>query len=225
MSHYFETPTDSGRRHRVQATIWGREYEFVSAPGVFSAHRLDLGTQVLFRETASSSGARKLLDLGCGFGPIAIALATHCPGARVDAVDVNELALQLTRENAQRHGVADRVRAVHPEALLSDGDYDEIWSNPPIRIGKQALHDLLAGWLPRLRPGGSAWLVVAKNLGADSLQAWLTSQGWPTERVASAKGFRILHVEHPAAAQRRQDQGERGQGERDPSAPEEAAQE
>lgn len=198
MTHYFETPTEPTGRHRVHATIWGREYEFVSAPGVFSAHHLDIGTRVLFRETtAPPPDARRLLDLGCGFGPITIALATHCPQALVDAVDVNALALQLTSQNAERHAVADRVRAAHPDALQAVGPYDEIWSNPPIRIGKQALHDLLATWLPRLRPGGLAWLVVGKNLGADSLQAWLVGQGWPTERVASAKGFRVLRVERP----------------------------
>lgn len=193
MSHYFETPDRPGRRHEVRATIWGRDYTFTSAPGVFSAHRLDLGTQVLFRGTAAPPpGTRRLLDLGCGFGPIAIALARECPSAQVDAVDVNDLALELTRENALRHQVEARVRAARPELLPDDGPYDEIWSNPPIRIGKPALHQLLTTWLPRLRPDGVFWLVVGKNLGADSLQAWLGDQGWPTQRVASAKGFRVL---------------------------------
>lgn len=195
MSHYFETPADQSARHRVTATIWGRDYEFVSAPGVFSAHRLDLGTQVLLRSTTPPVGASRLLDLGCGFGPITVALATHCPAARVDAVDVNDLALRLTAENAERHQVGDRVRTARPEELGDAEEYDEIWSNPPIRIGKQALHELLATWLPRLRPTGAAWLVVGKNLGADSLQRWLDAQGWPTERIASAKGFRVLRVE------------------------------
>ena len=112
----------------------------------------------------------------------------------MDAVDVNELALRLTDENAELHGVADRVRTARPESLPADIVYDEIWSNPPIRIGKLALHELLLDWLPRLRPGGVAWLVVGKNLGADSLQSWLDEQGWPATRVASAKGFRVLRV-------------------------------
>ncbi|MDI9629641.1 MAG: methyltransferase [Acidobacteriota bacterium] len=195
MSHYFDTPAGQTARHHVQAIIWGRELHLISAPGVFSAHRLDTGTQVLFRATAPPTvDCRRVLDLGCGFGPIAIALATHCPWAQVDAIDVNDLALQLTRENAQLHGVADRVRTARPELLPANAEYDEIWSNPPIRIGKQALHELLLTWLPRLRPGGVAWLVVGKNLGADSLQRWLDEQGWPTTRVASAKGFRVLRV-------------------------------
>lgn len=196
MSHYFETPADQSSRHRVHATIWGREYEFWSAPGVFSSHRLDIGTRVLLRSTTPPDpDAKRLLDLGCGFGPIAIALATECPGANVDAVDVNELAVQLTRENAHALGVGDRVRAGRPDEVPADLRYDEIWSNPPIRIGKQALHELLRTWLPRLRPGGIAFLVAGKNLGADSLQTWLTGQGWQTERIASAKGFRVFRLE------------------------------
>jgi 16S rRNA G1207 methylase RsmC len=72
--------------------------------------------------------------------------------------------------------------------------FDEIWSNPPIRIGKEPLHALLLTWLPRLAPGGRAVLVVGKNLGADSLQRWLGEQGYPTTRLASAKGFRVLEA-------------------------------
>ena len=72
--------------------------------------------------------------------------------------------------------------------------YDEVWSNPPIRIGKKALHDLLSTWLPRLTPDGVARLVVGKNLGADTLQRWLIDQGYACVRAASAKGFRVLLV-------------------------------
>jgi 16S rRNA G1207 methylase RsmC len=109
-------------------------------------------------------------------------------------VDVNRRALLLATENAVVAGVEDRVRAVEPDDVPEDATFDEIWSNPPIRIGKEALHALLLRWLPRLRPGGRAVLVVGKNLGADSLQRWLGLQGWPTARVASAKGFRVLEV-------------------------------
>lgn len=112
-------------------------------------------------------------------------------------MDVNERALALTAANAARHGVADRVHPLLPDAADPDTHYDEIWSNPPIRIGKDALHDLLATWLARLTPDGIARLVVGRNLGADSLQRWLTEQGHRCERVASAKGFRVLTVTHP----------------------------
>ena len=99
---------------------------------------------------------------------------------------------QYLAANAAALGMADRLRAGTPDQVPADLRFDEIWSNPPIRIGKDALHELLLLWLPRLKPDGVAWLVVGKNLGADSLAKWLTAQGWLTEKLASAKGFRIL---------------------------------
>ena len=194
MSHYFETPSDPIKRHSVHARIWGRDYDFTSASGVFSQGRLDLGTSVLLRECVPPAQAERLLDLGCGFGPIAVALAVEVPDAHVDAVDTNERALQLTTENAATHLVGERVHALLPDQVAADTRYDEIWSNPPIRIGTPALHELLATWLPRLKPAGMAWRVVGRNLGAYSLQAWLIAQGWATERIASAKGFRVFKV-------------------------------
>ena len=193
--HYFsDTPTGPEHRRTVQARIWGDEIELMSANGVFSGDRLDLGTSVLMRESPIPEGRVRLLDLGCGYGPIAMALALACPGATVDAVDVNDRALALCRDNAAALDVADRVRVLRPEEADPDRTYDEIWSNPPIRIGKDALHELLLRWLPRLAANGVARLVVGRNLGADSLQRWLVDSGYPTDRIASAKGFRVLTV-------------------------------
>lgn len=192
--HYFATPTGPERRQSIRCRIWGEELELITANGVFAGAGLDRATAILFRESDPPTTARRLLDLGCGYGPIAVALARHSPEARVDAVDVNERALALTRENARVHGVADRVRVGQPDDFDPQTRYDEIWSNPPIRIGKEALHALLLTWLPRLTPAGRARLVVGKNLGADSLQRWLVEQGYACDRVASAKGFRILVI-------------------------------
>jgi 16S RNA G1207 methylase RsmC len=194
MSHYFHTPTTPEHRRRITARFWDTEWEFTTADGVFSYDSLDQGTAVLLREVVPPATAKRALDLGCGYGVLAIALASAIPGVRVDAVDVNERALGLTAENAAAHQVADRVRPLLPEDVEADARYDEIWSNPPIRIGKQALHDLLLTWLPRLAPGGRAVLVVGRNLGADSLQAWLNESGFDCRRTASAKGFRLLEV-------------------------------
>lgn len=199
MSHYFTTPTGAENCRTVSMTFWETDWEFETADGVFSAERLDPGTSVLLRESAPPDGATRLLDLGCGYGVLAVALATACPGADVDAVDVNERALALTSANAARHGVGERVHALRPDDADPDARYDEIWSNPPIRIGKDALHDLLLTWLPRLRPGGVARLVVGRNLGADSLQRWLGEQGWECERTASARGFRVFAVRAAAS--------------------------
>lgn len=195
MSHYFESPGTPEKRRTVQATIWGRGYTFTTANGVFSGSRLDPGTATLFRETTPPVGARRIADIGCGFGPIALALATECPTAHVDAVDVNARALELTRLNAEALGLGERLSALRPEDV-GDRRYDQLWSNPPIRIGKAALHALLLTWLPRLAPEGEAWFVVAKNLGGDSLQRWIIDQGWDCERTASSNGFRILRTTH-----------------------------
>ena len=193
--HYFTAdPSVPFTRTPVRAQVWGRSLDLTSGAGVFAQGRLDTGTAVLFRETEPPVTGSTFLDLGCGYGVVAVALATALPDAEVWAVDVNQRALLLTRENAASLGVAARVHAVGPEGVPSDVGFDEIWSNPPIRIGKPALHALLLTWLPRLAPGGRAVLVVGKNLGADSLQRWLEEQGFGTRRLASAKGFRVLEV-------------------------------
>ena len=192
--HYFTAdPSVAFKRAPVHASVWGQELDLVSGSGVFAQGRVDIGTAILFRETEPPAPGL-ILDLGCGYGLIGLAAAAAVPGADVTAVDVNERAVLLANENAASLGVADRFRAVTPDAVGADATYDEIWSNPPIRIGKEALHELLLTWLPRLAPGGRAVMVVGKNLGADSLQRWLGEQGYPTVRLASAKGFRVLET-------------------------------
>jgi 16S rRNA G1207 methylase RsmC len=194
--HYFSAdPSVAFERIPVEAPVWGRTLRLTSGSGVFAKGRLDVGTAVLFRETEPPAPGR-LLDLGCGYGVIGLAIATQWPAGAgvVTAVDVNERAVLLANENAAALGVADRYRARTPEEVSPQEQYDEIWSNPPIRIGKEALHALLLTWLPRLRPGGRAVMVVGKNLGADSLQRWLAELGDPTARLASAKGFRVLEA-------------------------------
>ncbi|SDC05210.1 class I SAM-dependent methyltransferase [Nocardioides lianchengensis] len=192
--HYFSAdPTVAFKRAPVSAPVWGHDLELASGSGVFAQGRVDIGTAVLFRETEPPAPGR-VLDLGCGYGVIGLAVAVAVPGSVVTAVDVNERAVLLANENAAALGIADRYTAVTPDGVAADASYDEIWSNPPIRIGKDALHELLLTWLPRLAPGGRAVMVVGKNLGADSLQRWLGEQGFPTTRLASAKGFRVLET-------------------------------
>ena len=189
--HYFSAdPSVPFTRAPVRARVWGHDLALESGSGVFARGRLDIGTSVLLRETEPPEPGR-FLDLGCGYGVIGLAIAVAQAGATVDAVDVNERALLLATDNAASLGVADRYTAATPDRL-PPASYDEIWSNPPIRIGKQALHVLLLTWLPRLAPGGRAVMVVGKNLGADSLATWLGEQGYPTTKRASAKGFRVL---------------------------------
>jgi 16S rRNA G1207 methylase RsmC len=194
--HYFTAdPSVPFQRVPVRVDVWGHWLEMTTGSGVFSRGRLDVGTGVLLRAVPPPTGAPEVLDLGCGYGVIGLAIAVACPQARVTAIDVNERALVLANENAEALGVADRFRAVLPDEIDGAASYDAIWSNPPIRIGKDSLHELLLRWLPRLRPGGAATMVVGKNLGADSLADWLTEQGFPTAKLSSAKGFRVLETQ------------------------------
>ncbi|MGK5523210.1 class I SAM-dependent methyltransferase [Micromonospora sp. URMC 107] len=195
--HYFTAePTTAANPREVEFSVAGRDYALASSAGVFSAARLDPGTAVLLRKaelpSAGTTGA--LLDLGCGFGPITCVLASSAPSATVWAVDVNERARELTAANAARVGAADRVRVAAPDDVPADLTLAEIWSNPPIHVGKDELHGILLRWLPRLAPDGVAWLVVARYLGGDSLQRWLVEQGWQVGRHASQKGYRVLRV-------------------------------
>ncbi|MDM4720799.1 methyltransferase [Micromonospora sp. WMMA1363] len=195
--HYFTTePASTAPPREVEFTVAGRDYTLASSGGIFSAARLDPGTAVLLRKaelpTARTEG--DLLDLGCGYGPIACVLARSAPAATVWAVDVNARARELTAANAARISAADRVRVAAPDGVPAGVTFAEIWSNPPIRVGKDELHQLLLRWLPRLTPEGVAWLVVARHLGGDSLHRWLTEQGWHIARHASQKGYRVLRV-------------------------------
>jgi 16S rRNA G1207 methylase RsmC len=195
--HYFSAePAAPAHRSEIEFTVAGRGYRLAVASGVFSAGRLDPGTAVLLRKGAlpAAATAGVFLDLGCGYGPIACVLATQAPKAEVWAVDVNSRARELTTENAASLGLADRLRVAAPDEVPADVVFDEIWSNPPTHVGKAELHALMERWLPRLAPGGDAWLVINRNLGGDSLHTWLVAGGWDVERVASQKGFRVLRV-------------------------------
>jgi 16S rRNA (guanine1207-N2)-methyltransferase len=195
--HYFTAdPAVPFRRAPVRASVWGHELALTSGSGVFAQGRVDIGTAVLFRETSPPTGGR-VLDLGCGYGVIGLAIAAAAPGATVTGVDVNERAVLLANENAAFLGLSDRYTAHTTDGVPPDATYDELWSNPPIRIGKAALHELLLTWFGRLVPGGRAVMVVGKNLGGDSLQRWLGEHGYPTARLASAKGFRVLESMRP----------------------------
>ena len=173
----------------MRVAVRGLDFALETDRGTFSPDRLDPGTRFLLDQAPPPPSAGRFLDLGCGYGPIACALATLAPEAEVVAVDVNERSRRLCRDNAERLGLS-HVSVHGPDEV--QGAFDLVWSNPPIRIGKDALHDLLAHWLGRLTADGEAILVVNRHLGADSLQRWLVEQGMPTERLASKKGYRLL---------------------------------
>lgn len=199
--HYFSsTPQSQGKRREVSVELAGKSFTVVTASNVFSVDGLDRGTDALFKAVPAPPATGQFLDIGSGWGPIGLSMCLHSPQADVIGVEVNERAIGLARENALRIGV-DNFSVMFPDDVDPQLKFDLMWSNPPIRIGKQALHDLLSHWLPRLAPGGEAWLVVAKKLGADSLLPWIqdmldqqSPKEFLAERVDTIKGFRILRV-------------------------------
>jgi len=200
--HYFSaSPGSDPKLRSIDVRLAGRELSVTTGAGVFSPDRLDTGTAVLLANTPVPPPGGHLLDLGCGWGPISLSLALGSPRATVWAVDVNERALDLVRRNASDLGLTN-VNAVRPEDVPHDLGLMAIWSNPPIRVGKNELHGMLQTWLPRLEPGSDAWLVVARNLGSDSLQRWLEASlpaDFTTSRTATSKGFRVLRVRRHGA--------------------------
>ncbi|MEA3019569.1 MAG: rRNA (guanine1207-N2)-methyltransferase, partial [Actinomycetota bacterium] len=180
-------------RRTVRLALPDVTFDLVTDSGVFAREDVDPGTKLLLLESPPPATEGALVDVGCGYGAIALTMAARSPRATVWAVDVNRRAVQLTAENARANGL-DNVRAVAPDDVPDDVRFATLWSNPPIRIGKPALHNLLRAWLPRLDDGGEAALVVQKHLGSDSLAAWLTQEGWDVRRVTSRMGYRILSV-------------------------------
>ncbi len=195
--HYFDAdPSAPSAPGQVRLDLPDRSLTLATDRGVFSGDRVDPGTKYLLLEAPAPPPAGTFVDLGCGYGPIACTLAARSPGASVWAVDVNARARDLCAANAAALGLGN-VRVGAPEDVPEDLAVDLLWSNPPIRVGKAALHDLLLAWLGRLTPSGRALLVVQKHLGADSLARWLDEQGWPTTRLGSRTGYRLLDVARP----------------------------
>ncbi len=191
--YFAAEPTAAHRYGSVHVILPDVHLELETDAGVFSASRLDPGTRILLDTAPPPPAAGDLLDLGSGYGPLALVLAARSPGARVWAVDVNQRALALTAANAERAGLGN-VTAAGPDDPGLPAEFGLILSNPPIRIGKIALHELMARWLARLAPGGAAYLVVQRNLGSDSLHQWLTESGWAVRRAAARSGYRVLEV-------------------------------
>jgi 16S rRNA G1207 methylase RsmC len=195
--HYFsQEPKSNYQPKQIELNVAGEVFEVNTASGTFSPLRVDVGTSVLIDHLELAPNNGNILDLGCGWGPIAMNLAKRSHKATIWAVDVNNRSLELTSENAKTIGVTN-IRAATPDKVPADIEFSGIWSNPPIRIGKKELHALLLTWLPRLEKGASAYLVVQKNLGSDSLQKWLTEtlvDGFEVTRLTSAKTYRIIQV-------------------------------
>jgi 16S rRNA G1207 methylase RsmC len=194
--HYFSASPDKPAALReITYQVAGREFAVQAASGTFSASKLDPGTSILLSKFEEFPESGNVLDLGCGWGPISLAIATLSPETKIWALDVNQRSMELARNNAAKLELTN-INVITADKVPQDLKFDAIWSNPPIRIGKAALHELLRSWLPRLESGGRAMLVVQKQLGADSLLAWIQAE-FPhltASRFSTDKGFRILEV-------------------------------
>jgi len=195
--HYFtDQPAAAHRPGKVHVVLPDIYLRLDTDSGMFSPGRLDAGTRVLLDTVPAPPAAGDLLDLGCGYGPIALTMAARSPAATVWAVDVNTRALGLCEQNAQRAGRRN-IRVATPDEVPAEIRFAAIWSNPPIRVGKAALHEVLTRWLTRMRPDGAAHLVAQRHLGADSLHRWLAGEGWRVARVTSRAGYRVLRIDDP----------------------------
>jgi 16S rRNA (guanine1207-N2)-methyltransferase len=191
--HYFtRDPAVTSRPRTIRVTLPDLSFELDTDRGVFAHGHLDFGTDLLLRSLPPVPPG-ELVDVGCGYGAIAIALALRNPDARVWAVDVNRRALDLCVRNAERAGASNVVPA-EPDSMPAGISFAAVYSNPPVRLGKEALHALLLTWIARLEPDAAAHLVVQRHLGADSLATWLADLGHRVERVRSKGGYRILEV-------------------------------
>lgn len=198
--YFTASPSSRDIRHDMTVTLRDHEAHVTTSNGVFSTHRVDLGTSVLLKQAPIPPAHGNFLDMGCGWGAIALALALESPQAQVYAIDINERAIELTQENAQANHCPN-IHAGTAQDVPADITFDVIWSNPPIRIGKDALHALLMTWLPRLSPDGDAYLVVQRNLGSDSLMRWLADalgSDYTVSKYASSKGYRVIEVHRHA---------------------------
>jgi 16S rRNA G1207 methylase RsmC len=195
--HYFsQEPSSPLKPKTIQIPVAGEIVNVTTASGTFSPTQLDFGTEVLIEQLDLAPDSGNLLDLGCGWGPIALNLGKLRPNTKVWAVDVNTRSVELTQANSKKLGISN-ITALLPDEVPADLRFSGIWSNPPIRIGKKELHELLLMWLPRLEAGCEAYLVVQKNLGSDSLQKWLTEElasDFEVSRYTSIKTYRVLKI-------------------------------
>jgi 16S rRNA (guanine1207-N2)-methyltransferase len=202
MGHYFdEDPSAPSDPRNVELWLPDMSLTLATDRGVFGYDQIDAGSKLLLLKAPAPPNTGHLLDLGCGVGTIALPMARRSPNATVWAIDVNGRARDLCAANAAANGITN-VRVVAPADVPADLEFECIWSNPPIRIGKPALHELLLTWLHRLALTGEAILVVQKHLGSDSLQRWLGESGYPTERLASSSGYRVLRTVRGGSAGR-----------------------
>lgn len=197
MSDHYYTKNPSVKSDEATWTfpLRGREFRFTSDAGVFSKTTVDFGSRLLidsFEYPEAVEGP--ILDVGCGYGPIGLALASAYPTVTVEMVDVNERALQLARRNAEANQIANVN--IYESSVYTNvsgpARFAAVVTNPPIRAGKQTVHDILSGSYEYLLPGGTLTAVIQKKQGAPSAQKKMTEVFGNAEVIARDKGYWII---------------------------------
>lgn len=196
-NYYYSSEPDVVHAEKVwDFELLGQPFSFVTDNGVFSKNTVDYGSRVLLQALAQTTFSGKLLDVGCGYGPIGLALAKKNPTAVVTMVDVNTLALELAQKNAQRNQIQNvEIFSSNVYAEVTATDYDAIVTNPPIRAGKDVVHAILAGAYEHLKVGGTLTAVLQKKQGAPSAKKKMTAIFGNCEVILKDKGYFILQSE------------------------------
>ena len=200
MAHYFDLdPPLASKERTVEFMIDGRVIALQSDNGVFSKDKIDEGTFAFLKVIVPLRLSGKILDIGCGYGPIGLTIALTSPEARVDLADVNTRALALCEKNAKLLGLSQRVTVLQSDVYKNiEGTYDSIVVNPPIRAGKVVTYAMYDGAFTHLIDGGSLFLVIRKNQGAPSASKYIESIFGNITLLDRSKGYYIYQAEKRA---------------------------
>ncbi len=196
MPQYFENdPNIASHLREVFFVVGGRQFNFTTDSGVFSKSKIDEGSAIFLNELISLPLKGRILDLGCGYGVIGIVLASVFPSVRVDCVDVNDKALELTRTNALKNGVSSKLAVFRSDVYENvEGPYDSIVVNPPIRAGKAVIYKMFSDSWQYLIDGGSLFVVIRKNQGAVSASNYIKEQFGNIKLLCRNKGYHVYQA-------------------------------
>lgn len=198
--YYSKSPQSNQVTQTWKFTLRGNPFTFTSSSGVFSKNTVDFGTQLLVEAFTVPSVSGKILDLGCGYGPIGLAIACELTEKKVLMVDVNERAVTLAKENAQINGVKNvKIKQSDGFTNVSEDSFSVIITNPPIRAGKELIYSFFKESAIRLTEGGELWIVIQKKQGAPSVLKYLATLFNVVEVVEREKGYFIIRAQKDLA--------------------------
>ena len=195
--YYSENPGVEHDLRQVIFEVLDLRLNCTTDAGVFSRDGLDMGTRVLLEALPQLHG--RILDLGCGWGPVGVALGKKYSDAQLVLTDVNSRAAELAARNLAANGVTNAAVVQGDGFAAVEGDFDAIVLNPPIRTGKAVIYAMFAEAAAHLKPDGALYIVIRKQQGAESAQKYLASIYGDVERIAREKGYWVLRCAHPGA--------------------------